>query len=156
LRRVKRVERARRYDVPVARGFRFITDPANWSRFWPGYVSLEAPARWGAPGDTARLTTRLARREGTLTMTITAFEPNRLVTYTSTQPGLPDAQHERRFEPDGRGFTYRLVVEYEPRSGIAGVFDRAVLPGAIRRTLGRTLEALGRELAPLGDQGTDR
>lgn len=145
---MKRVERVRRYDVPVERGFRFVTDPANWSRFWPGYVSLEEPTQWGAPGDTARVTTRLARRERTLTMTITAFEPNRLVTYTSTQPGLPDARHERRFEPDDRGFGYRLVVEYEPRSGIAGVFDRIVLAGAIRRTFERTLQALARELAP--------
>jgi hypothetical protein len=36
-------------------------------------------------------------------MTITAFEPNRLVTYNSTQPGLPDASHERHFEPRRRG-----------------------------------------------------
>jgi hypothetical protein len=71
------------------------------------------------------------------------------VTYTSTQPGLPDARHERRFEPDGRGFAYRLVVEYEPRAGIAGVFDRVVLAPALRRTLERTLQALERELASL-------
>ena len=54
-------------------------------------------------------------RERLLTMTMTSFEPNRLVTYTSTQPGLPDASHERHFESDGAGFIYRLVVEYEPR-----------------------------------------
>ena len=80
-------------------------------------------------------------------MTITAFEPNRLVTYTSTQPGLPDAYHERHFEPDGEGFVYRLVVEYEPRNGIRGRFDRVLLRRGIHRAFDRTFDALEEELA---------
>jgi hypothetical protein len=141
-----RVEAARRYDLPVERGFAFITDTANWSKFWPGYVRLEEGSSWGAAGDTARLVSRLFGRERLLTMRITAFEPNRLVTYTSTQLGLPDASHERRFEPDGGGFIYRLVVVYEPRGGMAGLFDRFLLARGIRRALQRTFVALEREL----------
>ena len=144
---MKRVDAAHRYDVPVEHGFAFITDTANWSTFWPGYVRLEDGSNWGAPGDTARLVTRLMGRERELTMTITVFEPNRLVTYASTQPGLPDARHERHFEPDGEGFVYRLVVEYEPRSGVAGVFDRFLLVRGIRRAFQSTFEALDRALA---------
>ena len=139
---MRRVEAAHRYDVPVERGFGFVTDPANWPRFWPGYVRVDEGARWAAPGDVARLTTRLVGRERELTMTITAFEPNRLVTYTSTQPGLPDAFHERHFEADHGGFVYRLVVEYEPRHGIAGLVDRVLLGGAIRRAFRHTFAAL--------------
>ena len=142
-----RIEAARRYDVPVERGFAFITDTANWPTFWPGYVRLDPGSRWSASGDTARLVTRLLGRERELAMRITAFEPNRLVTYISTQPGLPDASHERHFEADGDGFVYRLVVEYEPRGGVAGVFDRVLLPRGIRRAFGSTFEALERELA---------
>lgn len=145
--RVKRVEAAHRYDVPVDGGFAFITDTRNWSKFWPGFVRLEEGSSWAAPGDTARLATRLLGRERELAMTVTAFEPNRLVTYTSTQPGLPDASHERHFEPDGDGFVYRLVVEYEPRSGIAGFFDRFLLARGIRRAFESTFAALERELA---------
>jgi hypothetical protein len=141
-----RLEAVRRYDISVERGFAFITDTANWPRFWPGYVRLEEGSRWGAVGDTARMVTRLLGRERELTMTITAFEPNRLVTYTSTQPGLPDARHERGFEPDGEGFVYRLVVDYEPRSGVAGVVDRVLLPRGIRRAFEQTFDALEREL----------
>jgi Polyketide cyclase / dehydrase and lipid transport len=144
---VKRVEAAHRYDISVERGFAFITDTANWPKFWPGYVRLEEGSSWGALGDTARLATRLLGRERELTMTITAFERNRLVTYTSAQPGLPDASHERHFEPDGEGFTYRLVVEYEPRDGIAGVFDRLLLDRGIRRAFQSTFAALEREFA---------
>jgi Polyketide cyclase / dehydrase and lipid transport len=146
IRRMARVQDARRYDVPVERGFAFITDTANWSKFWPGYVRLEQGSSWGANGDTARLVTRLFGRERELTMTIRTFEANRLVTYTSTQPGLPDAYHERHFEREGHGFVYRLVVVYEPRGGIAGVFDRVLLMRGIRRAFERTFVALEREL----------
>jgi uncharacterized protein YndB with AHSA1/START domain len=142
-----RIEGAHRYDVPVERGFAFITDTGNWPRFWPGYVRLEPGSSWGAAGDTARLVTRILGRERTLTMTVTEFEPNRLVTYSSTQPGLPDAKHERHFEADGKGFLYRLVVEYEPRGGLAGLADRALLPRGIKRAFDQTFAALERELA---------
>jgi hypothetical protein len=143
---VVRVEAAHRYDVSVERGFAFITDTANWSTFWPGYVRLEPGSTWGAPGSTARLITRLLGRERELAMTITAFEPNRRVAYTSTQAGLPDAAHERRFEPDGDGFVYRLVVAYEPRDGLRGFVDRFLLPRAIRRAFTSTFEALEKQL----------
>jgi hypothetical protein len=141
-----RVELAHRYDVPVDRGFAFITNTTNWPTFWPGFVRLEPGSEWSAAGDTARLVTRLLGRDRELAMTIKAFEPNRLVTYTSTQPGLPDAYHERHFEPDGDGFVYRLVVEYEPRGGVGGVFDRLLLARGIRRAFAQTFDALEREL----------
>ena len=142
-----RVELAHRYDVPVERGFAFITSTRNWPTFWPGFVRLEPGSQWAAAGDTARLVTRLLGRERELAMTVKAFEPNRLVTYTSTQPGLPDARHERHFEPDAEGFVYRLVVEYEPRGGIASLFDRVLLDRGIRRAFQSTFDALERELA---------
>ena len=144
---MQRVEAVHRYGVAVERGFAFITDTANWSMYWPGYVRLEEGSSWGAVGDTAWLTTRLLGRERELTMTITRFDPDRLVTYTSTQPGLPDARHERGFEPDGEGVVYRLVVEYEPRGGITGLFVRLLLARGIRRAFRSTFDALERELA---------
>jgi uncharacterized protein YndB with AHSA1/START domain len=142
---MKRISAAHRYDVPVERGFAFITDTENWSRFWPGYVRLRRASRWSASGDEARLVTRLLGRERELTMTIRAFQPNRLVTYTSTQPGLPDAYHERHFDRDGDGFVYGLVVEYEPRRSIGWIFDSTLLPCAIRRVFERTFTALDQE-----------
>jgi uncharacterized protein YndB with AHSA1/START domain len=145
-----RIEAAHHYSVPVERGFAFITDTANWPRFWPGYVRLEPGSRWGAPGDTARLVTRILGRERTLTMTVTDFEPNRLVTYTSTQTGLPDARHERHFDARDDGFDYRLVVDVEPRSGVRGIIDDLVLARGIRRAFDSTFAALERELDSAG------
>jgi Polyketide cyclase / dehydrase and lipid transport len=143
---VTRIESAHRFDVPVEEGFAFITNTSNWPKFWPEFVRLEPGSTWGARGDTARLVTRILGRERELTMTVADFQPNRLVTYTSTQPGLPDARHERHFEADGGGFVYRLVVEYEPRRGIAGVLDRFLLARGIRRAFASTFSALEREL----------
>lgn len=141
-----RIEARHRFDVSVERGFAFVTDTANWPSFWPGFVRLAEGSIWGAVGDTARLVTRLLGQERLLTMTITAFEPNRLVRYSSTQPGLPDAIHERWFEAEDGGFVYRLVVEYEPRRGLAGFQDRLLLPRGIARAFERTFDALEREL----------
>ena len=141
-----RVESAHRYAVPVEQGFAFVTDTANWPKFWPGYVRLEPGSSWGARDDTARLVTRFLGRDRELTMTVTEFEPNRLVRYTSTQPGLPDVRHERHFEPDEGGFVYRLVVEYEPRSGIRGVLDRVLVARGVKRAFASTFDALEREL----------
>ena len=141
-----RVESARRYDVSVERGFAYITDTRNWPKFWPGFVRLDPASRWSAPGDTARLVTRLLGREVELTMNVERFEPNALVTYTSRQRGLPDAHHERRFERDRDGFVYRLVVEFDPRPGGRGLYDRVVLRAGIRRAFRRTFSALEREL----------
>jgi len=92
------------------------------------------------------LVTRLLGRERKLSMTVTDFERDRLVKYRSTQPGLPDARHERHFEPDGDGFVYQLVVEYEPRAGLAGLLDRLLLQRGIRRAFRSTFSALEREL----------
>ena len=142
---MRRVEAGQRFDVSVERGFAFITDTANWSKFWPGYVRMEEGSSWGGEGDTTRLVTKLFGRDRLLMMQIERIEANRLVTYRSTQPGLPDAFHERHFESEGGCFVYRLVVEYEPRAGIAGLFDRLLLPRGIATAFQRTFAALHRE-----------
>ena len=141
-----RIEASHYFDVPVERGFAFITATANWSKFWPGFVRIVEGSRWMATGDTARLVTRLLGQERELTMVMTAYHQNRLTTYTSTQRGLPRAYHERHFERDGRGFVYRLVVEYEPQRGVLGVVDRVLLARGVRAALDSTLAALDREL----------
>jgi Polyketide cyclase / dehydrase and lipid transport len=152
--RMTRIEASHRFDVPVERGFAFITSTANWSTYWPGFVRLQEGSHWGSLGDVSRLVTRFLGRERVLTMTIKVFEPNRLVIYSSEQDGLPDALHERHFTPDGTGFVYRLAVAYQSRPGIAGVFDRLLLPRAIQRAFQRTFAALVRELLPPDPQET--
>ena len=52
---------------------------------------------------------------------------------------------ERHFESHGDGFVYRLVVEYEERGGVAGLFDRLLLARGIRHAFQSTFAALERE-----------
>jgi hypothetical protein len=152
---VVRVEAAHRYPIPVERGFAFISDTANWPVFWPGYVRLDPGSRWTGPGDRAMLVTRILGRERTLTMTIETFEPNRLVTYRTAPAGLPEAFHERHFEADGDGFVYRVSVDYEPRPGLAGWWDRWVVAAGIRRAFRGTFAALEAPFAALAARRDD-
>jgi hypothetical protein len=138
-----------RFQVPVSAGFAYITDPRNWPAFWPGLVRVEDGAAWAEPGDVARLRMRLLGREVQLHMTLRMFEPNRYVAYDSTQAGLPDARHTRRFDEAPDGFVYRLTVEYEPREGLLrGLADRTVVRGGIARALRRTARNLETALPP--------
>ena len=141
-----RVEAEHRFGVPVAEGFAYITDQANWPAYWPGLVRIEPGSRWSEPGDETRLVVKLLGREVELHMTLTAFEQDRLVEYGSVQLGLPDARHERHFEGKGDAFDYRLVVEYEPRRGLRGLYDRVLVRRGVARALRATIASLEREL----------
>ena len=144
-----RVELAHRFATPLEPGFDYITDIDNWPDYWPGLVRIEPGSRWASPGDTAALVLRLLGREVELALTLTGLEPRRLVTYTSVQKGLPDARHERHFAAADGGFDYRIVVEYEPRSGLRGLLDRLVLRRAVARAMRRTVANL-EPLLPTG------
>ena len=133
-----RVEASRRFPVPVREGFDYITDQSNWAEYWPGLVRIEPGSRWSAPGDMTRIVVRLLGREVPLAMTLRRFEPPRLVEYTSTQPGMPDAHHELRFEDAGGSLHYRIAVEFEPR----GLYDRLVVRRVIARALRQTIASL--------------
>ena len=141
-----RIERVHRFEVPLDVGFAYITDPGNWPSYWPGLVRVEPGSQWGAPGDETRIVVRLLGRAVQLRMTLLRFEQNRLVEYESSQSGLPDARHERRFDAAGVGFQYGLVVEYQPRPGPSGVYDRVVVRRGIDRAMQRTLANLERVL----------
>jgi uncharacterized protein YndB with AHSA1/START domain len=131
-----------RFPVPVAAAFDYITDPRNWPAFWPGLIRVEDGAAWAKPGDVSRLSMRLLGREVELRMTLLTLEPNRYVSYDSSQPGLPDARHTRRFDETPDGFVYRLTVEYEPRRGLRGLADRTVVRWGIARALRQTVRNL--------------
>ena len=133
-----RIEAERRFDVPVPEGFDYITDQRNWPAYWPGFVRIEPGSRWREPGDVTRMVIRLLGREVPLEMTLRRLDPPRLVEYTSTQPGMPPAHHQRVFEDrDGR-LRYWIAVEFEPR----GLYDRVVVRHGIARALRRTLANL--------------
>ena len=137
-----RLEVTHRFPVPLRDGFDYIVEPRNWPEYWPGLIRVQPGSRWRAPGDRARVVMRLLGRDVELEMTLRTFDPYRLVEYTSVQHGLPDVRHERGFSAAGDGFEYRLAVEFEPRAGARGVFDRRLVRRAVERTLQRTVANL--------------
>ena len=147
-----RIERSSTFPVDREVGFDYITDPANWPRFWAGLVDIpdlgRRRARWQEPGDTMRLRMRLAGRLTDLHMTLDRLSRPALVLYHTTQQGMPDATHERYFEPAAEGFSYRLVVCFAPRAGLAGLVDRTLFRYAAARALRRTLDNLAQQLTP--------
>jgi Polyketide cyclase / dehydrase and lipid transport len=137
-----RLEMTHRFAVPLREGFDYIVEPRNWPQYWPGIVRVQAGSRWRAPGDRARVVMRLLGRSVELEMTLRTFDPYRRVEYVSVQRGLPDARHERGFAAVGEGFEYRLAVEFEPRGGLRGAFDRQLVRRAVVRSMRRTIANL--------------
>jgi hypothetical protein len=141
-----RIEHQRVFPTTVEQGFSAITDVGNWPVYWPGLVRVEPGSRWRSCGDQARVILRLLGREVELAMTLRELVRNRIVTYTSIQAGLPDAEHERHFRPVAGGFCYRIVIEYEPRRGPRGLLDRTVVRRGIDRAVRLTILNLERLL----------
>jgi Polyketide cyclase / dehydrase and lipid transport len=144
-----RLELTHRFAIPLRDGFDYIVEPRNWPEYWPGLIRVQPESRWRAPGDRARVVMRLLGRTVELEMTLRTFDPYRLIEYTSVQQGLPDARHERGFSAVGDGFEYRLAVEFEPRAGLRGAFDRGLFRRAVQRTMQRTVTNLEGRLEPV-------
>ena len=145
-----RIEASRTFPVDREAGFDYITDPTNWPQFWPDLVDIPdlGRAKWQQPGDTMRLRMRLAGRLTDLHMTLDQLDRPALVRYHTAQKRMPDATHERYFEPAAEGFKYRLGrLPSTPRAGPAGLFDRTLFRYAAARALRRTLDNLARQLA---------
>ena len=141
-----RVEINHTFPVPVSKAFSYITDMNNWPTYWPDFVRIHDPAnaQWGQPGDRVTIVLKLLNRERELNMKLEKFQEDALVTYLSRQPGLPDAWHERHFKAIPGGCEYRLVVAFEPRQGLKGLFDRLLVKQAVDRALRKTIENLDR------------
>jgi hypothetical protein len=141
-----RIEVIHTFDVSVAEAFAYITDTKNWPEYWPGFIRIEesARARWSTAGDRATVVIKLLNRERALNMELESFRKDECVTYVSRQRGLPDVRHERHFEAARDGCRYRLIVEYEPRRGFAGLLDRMLVRSSVERALRKTVENLDR------------
>jgi hypothetical protein len=141
-----RIEVIHIFEVSVAEAFAYITDMKHWPVYWPGFIRLEraAGAGWSSPGDRATVVITLLNRERALHLELETFRQDACVTYVSRQRGLPDVRHERHFEAAGDGCRYRLIVEYEPRRGCAGLFDRTLFRASVEQALRKTVRTLDR------------
>lgn len=143
---------SKRFAFPLRDGYDYITDLRRWPQYWPNLISVAPESRWSQAGDTARVKLTLLGRRTELVMTLARAIPYRLVQYTSVQDGLPAAIHERHFAEDSAGFVYGIVVEFEPRTGLRGPFDRLVVPRAVERVAKQTVDNLELRFAELSER----
>jgi hypothetical protein len=141
-----RIEIKHNFPVSVSEAFAYITDVKHWPAYWPDFVRFQdqGNTHWGTPGDAVTIVIKLLNRERALHMKLEDFQKDTLVAYRSHQTGLPDARHERHFRAVPDGFEYRLVVAFEPRSGLTGLIDRLLVKRAIARAMYKTIENLDR------------
>jgi hypothetical protein len=136
-----RVEVSHTFPVSVSDAFAYITDLKNWPEYWPEFIRIENPseAKFANPGDKVTVVIRLLNREYDMHIEVQEFEKDARVRYISRHHGQPDAHHERQFRAVGAGCEFRAVIAYEPRRGLAGLFDRVVVKrsvaGAGRKTV---------------------
>jgi Polyketide cyclase / dehydrase and lipid transport len=138
------IEEQARLPVSLREGYDYITDPASWPECWPRLVRLGAANRWRDPGDRASVVLRMLGRDVELDMTLVRIDPYRVIEYTSEQRGLPSVRHWRHFAAAGEQLAYRIEVEYEPRPGWRGPFDRVLVRRAIGRAMRETIANLDR------------
>jgi hypothetical protein len=139
-----RIEVSHTFPVSVAEAFAYITSMQNWPAYWPDFIRIENPseARWKNPGNKVTIVIKLLNRERALNMELKEFQENARVSYISRQQGLPDVRHERLFKTVPGGCEYRLIVEYEPRRGFAGLFDRLLVKRSVERAMHKTVQNL--------------
>jgi uncharacterized protein YndB with AHSA1/START domain len=139
-----RVRTARTFPVPVGQAFAFVTDPNHWGAFFPNFVRLHdaAHAKWRTPGDKVTVSIRILGRTVEVNMTLEEIEKERRVAYVSRQQGLPEARHERNFRAVPEGFEFELIVAFEPRGGLTGLYDRFVVRAAVAGALRKTVRNL--------------
>ena len=141
-----RIEVSHTFPVSVAEAFAYITDMNNWPEYWPDFVRIDNPAeaRWSTPGDKTTVVIRLLNRERALNMELEQFQKDARVIYISRQQGLPAVRHERHFQAAPNGCEYRLIVEYEPRGGVTGLYDRLLVQRSVERAMHKTVQNLER------------
>jgi len=140
------IEVSHTFPVSASEAFAYITDIQNWPEYWPNFVRIANPsaATWSNPGDKVTVVIRLFNRERTMNMELIEFQKDFRVIYVSRQGGLPDAHQERQFQTVPAGYEYRVVVEYQPRQGLIGLFDRLLVKGSVEKAMQKLMQNLDR------------
>lgn len=141
-----RIEVSQTYPVSISQAFTYITDMDKWHEYWPDFIRIEnsSVAKWSHQGDKVTTIIKLLNRERVLNMEMNEFQKDARVVYMSSQQGLPDVRHERHFKTVTAGCEYCMVVEYQPRLGFMGLFDRFIVKRSVERALQKTARNLDR------------
>ncbi len=160
---VVRTDMTRRYPVPLKKGFDYIDDFKTWPNWYVGLTEILRPeeAAWNTPGDEVRFAYRLLGRRVEGKAILDEHRDTELVEFHTEVPGLPVVHFEYLYEEGElpiqrnvlgppfraisgeKGFVLRVIMETEePTSFFGKAIDRMLLPVALERDLGHSLENL--------------
>jgi len=130
--------------VPFPRDevFDYVADPRNWPLLQPEIEAVEVDG-WDKPGGRCVLRLRGAQ---TQEHELLDLDRPRLLRDVARRAGLPDIEHERVFAELADGTWLQNYARYEPRSGLAGLFDRTILAWLLRRRYQRLWDAAAARL----------
>ncbi|MEV0270666.1 SRPBCC family protein [Hamadaea sp. NPDC050747] len=131
--------------VPFPRDevFEYLADPRNWPLLQPEIEAVDDLDGWDKPGGRCVLRLRGGR---TQRHELLDFDQPRLLREVARSDGLPEIEHERVFADLADGTWLQNYARYDPRPGIAGLFDRTVLAWVLRRRYQRLWAAAAQRL----------
>lgn len=148
-----RIEYGADLPVPPDRAFAVVADPGRWPEFFSGMRSAEADPGWAAVGGRGRTVNRFLGATVRTEMEVVEWEPGRRLRWRGTQPGRPDTDNLRTFEPTAGGTRLRGSTTITVRRGPRGVVDRLSLR-VLQRVYDRAMTELTRLVqAPSGTTG---
>lgn len=133
--------------VPRADVFDFLADARNWPGFVPGVQTVDQVEGWGTPGGRCRLTISLLGRRRTLDCEMTESDRPRLFRYLAREEGQPTASHDCQFVEVAGGTRVEISARRDPRRGPVGMYDRFMVPWALKRMLNRQMVSVSATLA---------
>lgn len=155
--------RGERVQVAISRQFAFPlrraydTNLGRWPEYWPGLIRVEPGAALVTAGGHCEADAEATRPPDGARDHPAARRPipaHRV----HERPAWPAhrARHERHLVEDHASFGYRIVVEFEPRTGLRRPSDRVVVARAVERVAGRTVRNLEQRFAELSARDDER
>jgi carbon monoxide dehydrogenase subunit G len=133
--------------APPADVFDLLADARNWPSVMPGVETVDGVDGWGAPGGRCRLTIRLLGQSRTFDCEMTDVDRPQLFRYLAREEGQPTSSNACRFAEVAGGTRVEISAQRDARRGVAGLYDRSVVPWALKRMLDRQMTAVTTTLA---------
>lgn len=141
------VEMSRDYPVETQELFGYLSDVSNWPSYYNNILDATG-GQFQVPGDTATFRYRILGRIADVSAEVLEGTPGERVRLVARTKGLPDTEHDWRYEPTSTGTTVRVTLHApEPDNWLGRVVDRVVIPRQFEKDLNRTLDNIGELIA---------
>ena len=113
-----------------------VSDASRWPDWYPGLTGVDIVAPFPQTGGSVAFQVKSAGVSNTLTETVLAYEPDRLLLFQ--MKGMLSGQARWELTPDGDGTRLTTTFDYDLPGGMLGKLLDALI---IKRLNGRSLQA---------------